>query len=55
MSTAHHYDAIVIGVVPSGSTTGALLAEKGRNVLILEKEFVGLARPPFPSFFESTP
>ena len=31
------YDAIVIGGGPAGSTVGALLAEKGRNVVILEK------------------
>jgi flavin-dependent dehydrogenase len=38
MTTAKHYDAIVIGGGPSGSTAGALLAAKGRDVLILEKE-----------------
>ncbi len=32
------YDAIVIGGGPAGSTAGALLAAKGRKVLILEKE-----------------
>ena len=32
------YDAIVVGAGPAGSTTGALLAEKGRDVLIVEKE-----------------
>lgn len=31
-------DVIVIGAGPAGSTTAALLAEKGRKVLILEKE-----------------
>lgn len=31
------YDAIVIGGGPAGSTVGALLAEKGRSVVILEK------------------
>ncbi|MBT4224017.1 MAG: FAD-dependent oxidoreductase [Opitutae bacterium] len=31
-------EAIVIGGGPAGSTAGALLAEKGRDVLILEKE-----------------
>ena len=31
------YDAIVIGGGPAGSTAGALLAEKGREVVILEK------------------
>ncbi len=33
-----HYDAIVVGGGPAGSTTGALLAEKGHDVLIVEKE-----------------
>lgn len=32
------YDVIVIGGGPAGATAGALLAEKGRRVLILEKE-----------------
>ena len=31
------YDAIVVGAGPAGATAGALLAEKGRRVLILEK------------------
>ena len=34
----NEYDAIIIGGGPAGSTAGALLAEKGRKVLILEKE-----------------
>jgi flavin-dependent dehydrogenase len=38
MTNKANYDAIVIGGGPSGSTAGALLAAKGRNVLILEKE-----------------
>ena len=33
-----NYDAIIIGAGPTGTTAGALLAEKGRRVLILEKE-----------------
>ena len=33
-----NYDAIVVGGGPAGSTTGALLAEKGHDVLVLEKE-----------------
>ena len=33
-----HYDAIVIGAAPAGSTSAAILAEKGRSVLVLEKE-----------------
>lgn len=32
------YDVIIIGAGPAGTTAGALLAEKGRRVLILEKE-----------------
>src|SRR5882762_9320564 len=32
------YDAIIIGAGPAGSTAAALLAEKGRRVLVLEKE-----------------
>lgn len=33
-----HHDAIVIGAGPAGSTTAALLAEKGHDVLVIEKE-----------------
>ncbi len=32
------YDVIIIGAGPAGSTAAALLAEKGRKVLVLEKE-----------------
>ena len=32
------HDAIIIGGGPAGSTAGAVLAERGRRVLILEKE-----------------
>lgn len=38
MTYPKQYDAIVIGGGPAGSTAGALLAEKGWNVLILEKD-----------------
>ena len=32
------YDVIIIGAGPAGATAAALLAEKGRSVLVLEKE-----------------
>ena len=32
-----HYDVVVFGGGPAGSTTAALLAQKGRRVLLLEK------------------
>ncbi len=38
MSASNHFDVIVIGAGPAGSTAAALLAEKGRRVLVLEKE-----------------
>ena len=38
ISFKNKYDVIVVGGGPAGSTTGALLAEKGHEVLILEKE-----------------
>ena len=38
ISQKTNYDAIVVGGGPAGSTTGALLAEKGHDVLIVEKE-----------------
>ena len=38
ISNKTNYDAIVIGGGPAGSTSGALLAEKGHEVLIVEKE-----------------
>lgn len=36
--TPESHDVIVIGAGPAGSTAAALLAEKGRRVLVLEKE-----------------
>jgi flavin-dependent dehydrogenase len=38
MSASPQYDVIIIGAGPAGSTAAALLAEKGRRVLVLEKE-----------------
>ena len=38
MATYNTYDAIVIGGGPAGSTAAAILAEKGRKVVLLEKE-----------------
>ena len=38
MPAKSQYDAIVIGAGPAGTTAAALLAEKGRSVLVLEKE-----------------
>jgi flavin-dependent dehydrogenase len=39
----NHHDVIVVGGGPSGSTAGALLAEQGHKVLLLERE-------PFPRY-----
>jgi flavin-dependent dehydrogenase len=38
MKSTSNYDVILIGSGPSGSTASALLAEKGHNVLVLERE-----------------
>src|SRR5215207_2152067 len=38
MTTSHQHDVIIIGAGPAGATAAALLAEKGRRVLVLEKE-----------------
>ncbi len=36
--TPEHHDVLVIGGGPAGSTAAAILAEKGREVLVLERE-----------------
>ena len=38
MTKADPYDAVIIGGGPAGSTAAAILAERGRRVLVLEKE-----------------
>jgi flavin-dependent dehydrogenase len=38
MDASSQHDVIIIGAGPAGSTAAALLAEKGRRVLVLEKE-----------------
>ncbi len=38
MPSSSNYDVIIIGAGPAGTTAGTLLAQKGRRVLILEKE-----------------
>jgi len=38
VTAQNHYDALVIGAGPAGSTAAAILAMKGRRVLLLEKE-----------------
>src|SRR5437899_55711 len=38
MKNNNSYDVIVIGAGPAGSTSSALLAEKGHRVLVLERE-----------------
>ena len=38
MNFAQKFDTIIVGAGPCGSTTGALLAEKNHNVIIIEKE-----------------
>ena len=38
ISLKKNYDVIIVGAGPAGSSTASLLAEKGHDVLILEKE-----------------
>src|SRR3989442_9622517 len=38
MMKHNEYDALVIGAGPAGSTAAAVLAGKGRRVLVIEKE-----------------
>src|SRR5580704_2727828 len=38
MNHENNYDAIIIGGGPAGSSSSALLAEKGHRVLVLERE-----------------
>jgi flavin-dependent dehydrogenase len=38
MNVVQHYETIVIGCGPAGSVAAAVLASKGRRVLVLEKE-----------------
>src|SRR5947207_15631005 len=38
MSEAAHYDAVIIGAGPAGCAAAAILAERGRRALVLERE-----------------
>jgi len=38
MKTNSHYDVLIIGAGPAGSTASALLSEQGHRVLVLERE-----------------
>ncbi|MAJ16306.1 MAG: alkylhalidase, partial [Verrucomicrobiales bacterium] len=35
---SNNYDAILIGAGPAGSSAATILAEKGHNVLLIERE-----------------
>ncbi|MFE7121179.1 FAD-dependent oxidoreductase, partial [Streptomyces sp. NPDC057654] len=39
LTNSEHFDAVVVGGGPAGSTLAALLALRGHRVLVLEKEF----------------
>jgi flavin-dependent dehydrogenase len=39
MAASHSHDVLIVGAGPSGSTLGYLLAEKGLDVLIIDKAF----------------
>ena len=38
ITSSNHYDVIVVGAGPAGSTTATLLAQHGRRVLVLERD-----------------
>src|SRR5580658_7866812 len=38
MKTNSHYDVLILGAGPAGSTASALLSEQGHRVLVLERE-----------------
>ena len=38
MMENNHFDVIIIGAGPAGSSAATILAENGRRVLVLERE-----------------
>jgi len=55
MITQKHFDVVIIGAGPAGSAAGALLAEQGFRVVVLERErfpryHIGESLLPFTSF-----